>query len=610
MSFRGFRFMYVSLLVLGATACKSDNTSGQDPPGSTAPYAACGGAIFAAGTGVLDEAEYRRQARLWDQATIDCRLGPRYAELHPGPAENFATAYEPPHLVGKGYLCAVSYEFSGTCSGSCDYGSTSGQVLYAPGSASEPGVDRAQTYAYEKGTICESPQAGGWLGGPHPDPAVVQWAKELGRPILWPNSFHQAELYETNGGVLTFPDGLVGTTGNQTSGGSNPHLVLPASKVPTSVFVTGFNEFALVTIWDTDALKGQVAVFALRADQPGAFSISYFALPNEAGFKAIHLMGYVDLPDMKAPTAIAGLGNNGATPGGHAIGNEFASKTDPNQNIATSTTARQAFARDDSERWVANSGHAVVLSRWEDKATFLDLRPLFQFVRDAYFTTQAKFDASSGQDAWAYTFENSPQAMPVVVGTVPVHAPTVARVGNQLAPFAAGPQKSLHAFVGNIDGEVHLFDISALAGDKPRPVAASALTQIAKLQAGQNITSMRKSGQANNSVVIASRGDRAVQWLEVQKDGFVIARTLRDSRLLDPVVVDPNARGPIITVGDFSASKILNFRTGATENNGGKPPANYGCGPGGADATCATFEFGGELTLPGKVYYVGTSNVN
>ena len=53
----------------------------------------------------------------------------------------------------------------------------------------------------------------------------------------------------------------------------------------------------------------------------------------------------------------------------------------------------------------------------------------------------------------------------------------------------------------------------------------------------------------------------------------------------DPVVVDPNARGPIVTIGDFSASKILNFRTGPTENNGGKPPANYGCGMGGQDAT-------------------------
>jgi hypothetical protein len=69
--------------------------------------------------------------------------------------------------------------------------------------------------------------------------------------------------------------------------------------------VSTYNEFAFVTVWDTEAVKGEIAVFALRADKPEAFSIPYFALPNEAGFQAIHLMGYIDLPDMKTPTAIA-----------------------------------------------------------------------------------------------------------------------------------------------------------------------------------------------------------------------------------------------------------------------------------------------------------------
>ncbi|MBL8971899.1 MAG: hypothetical protein JNK56_15005, partial [Myxococcales bacterium] len=47
-----------------------------DPPAS-GPFAACGGAIFAEG-GVIDAAEYVKQARLWDRPTIDCRLGPKY----------------------------------------------------------------------------------------------------------------------------------------------------------------------------------------------------------------------------------------------------------------------------------------------------------------------------------------------------------------------------------------------------------------------------------------------------------------------------------------------------------------------------------------------------
>ena len=78
----------------------------------------------------------------------------------------------------------------------------------------------------------------------------------------------------------------------------------------------------------------------------------------------------------------------------------------------------------------------------------------------------------------------------------------------------------------------------------------------------------------------------------------------------DPVSVDASDRGPVITISDFANKKLLNFRVGPTESNGGKPPSNYGCGPGGADADCANFEFGGELPLPGNPFFVGTTNVN
>jgi hypothetical protein len=593
---------------VGGAGTAGSNAGGSAAVGAAA-YAKCGGAIVSS-DGKLDASEYRRQARLWDADTIDCRLGPKFTQLNPASSETFPKAPELEHAQGDGYLCK-QYELSGDCAGGkCDYGSTSGQVLYAPDMAADPGVDRVQTYGYESGTICESPQTGSWLGGPHPDPALVQWSKMLGRDVRLPNAFHQAELYETNGGILTFPDGLVGATGNQTSGGSNPYFELPSNKVPTAVAVTGYNELALVTVWDTDALAGQVAVFALRADSPGAFSVPYFALPNEAGFKAIHLLGYVDLPGMSTPTAISALGNNGSTPGGHAIGNEFANATDPTKNIATNAAARMAFGRDDYERWVPTSGHAVVASRWENKVAVLDLRPLFQFVRSVYFTTQEKFEASKGQDQWAYTFETSPEALPVVVTTVMVPEPTAVRVGNMLSGFPKGLEQSLHAFVANTAGEVRVFDISALADEQPRPVPAAAIVELTKLQAGRNITSMRKAGHANTSVVVTSRGDRVVQFLQLGETDLAVTRTIKDERLLDPVVAEQNARGPIVSIADFTAGKVLNFRIGPTEDNGGKPPANYGCGPAGADATCATPEFGGELALPGRVFCLGTTNVN
>lgn len=587
------------------------STSGGDADrdGSVGPATGCGEHIVDA-TGKVDPAEYQRQARLWDRATVDCRLGPKYGDLHPGAPDTRKAAYEPKHVTPTGahFLCST-YELSGSCSGGCDYGSTAGQVLYMGDDASDPGVDRAQSYAYESGHICESPQTGGYLGGPHPDPAIVQWTKELGRPVLHPNGFSQGELYETNGGILIFPDGLVGATGNQTAGGSFPRFQLPPNKVPTSVFVTGYSELALVTIWDTDTMKGQLAVFALRADSPPAFSVPYFGLPNEGGFVGIHLLGYVDLPDMATPTAVAASGNNGMTPGGHAIGNEFASKSDPTKNIATSDAARTAFSRDDYERWVADSGHAVVASRWEGKVTFIDMRPLYRFIRDVYFTTKDKFDQAKAQDKWPYTFDTNPEAKPLVVTTSKVPNPTTLRVGNAVGAFKKGMQTSLHAFVGNVDGELRAFDISAMAADA-RPVPAASITELTKLKVTENITSMRPAFGPNDGVLVVGRGDRTVRWVSLGETGFTVARTLDDTRIGDPVVADPSDRGPVVTIVDFTGKKLLNFRVGPTENNGGKPPANYGCGPDGADASCATAEFGGELKFPGTPFYFGTTNVN
>lgn len=399
-------------------------------------------------------------------------------------------------------------------------------------------------------------------------------------------------MVETNGGVLIFPGGFVGATGNQTAGGSYPGLQLPANKVPTAVALTTYNEFALVTIWDTAAERGQIAVIALRADSPPAFSVPYFALPNEGGFTGMHLLGFVDLPELRAPTAIAASGNNGATPGGHAIGNEF-------KNMDADPTLRQAFARDDGERWVANAGYAVVASRWEGKLTFLDLAPLFRFVRDAYFTTDAKWQASSAKDGWPHTFDSAPTARPTVLATLPLPGPTAVRVGNQVGAFPKGLQNSINAFVADAGGAVHLYD-----------VGGATIHETARADVGANLTYLTLRQPYNRAVLAVSRGARLLAWLDVGESALTVSRTLRDSRMDDPVVADVNDRGPVVTVGDFTGKKLLTFRVGATENNAGKPPANFGCGSGGADASSTTFEFGGALALPGSPFFLGTTNVN
>jgi hypothetical protein len=403
---------------------------------------------------------------------------------------------------------------------------------------------------------------------------------------------------EAGDGLAVFIDGVVGSTGTQTSGSSHPSLVLPANKVPTDIAMSSGGEFAFVTVWDTDAVKGQVAVIVLRAPNPGAFSIPYFGLENEGGFTNMQVMGYVDLPDMATPTAIAAAGNNGVLPGGHTIGFETS-------DFPTNAASRATLLNDDDQsRPLASSGSLVVLSRWENKATFVDLRPLFQFVRTVYLS--APQQQALNQDVWPYDFTTNPEAKPVVLTTLAIAHPTVARVGNTGGP---GP---LRAWIAQLDGTLTSFDISAI-NEAPRPIPADSIKSLGSGQVDPNPTALHIWNGLyyfNEHVTIVSRGNRSVQWIEPMSDGIMVTRTLRDSRMNDPVDLDMNDRAALVTVADFTGKKLINYRFGPTEDNPGKLPANYGCGPNGSDAQCDNYECSGELTFPGAVFRIDTTNVN
>lgn len=87
------------------------------------------------------------------------------------------------------------------------------------------------------------------------------------------------------------------------------------------------------------------------------------------------------------------------------------------------------------------------------------------------------------------------------------------RVGNQPNGNDEGLRKPLKAWVGDLAGEVRIFDISGFVHDAPRPIPPESIVEIAKVQAGRNITSMSR----------------------------------------------------VITIGDFTGKRLLNFRYGNTE---------------------------------------------
>ena len=637
---RSFALVVCSSLAL--IACSSSDSTDPDSTGSIgagaagagagastgSAFDACGGKIVKA-NGEIDAAEYARQAGLWDAATIDCRLGPSYDSLHPGDADAARpmAAELPTQSNDGGYLCK-QFQFGevGACQGSC-FGSTSGQVAYATSDASDAGLDRLQTYGWENAVSCIQPVHEGYLGGPHPDPGIPVWQAAAGPTVRMPNALARTHFTETNDAVLTFVDGVVAATGTQTSGDTKPFSQLPANKIPTAVALTARNEFALVTVWDTAAVKGQLAVFALRASSPGAFVIPYFAAPGEGGFNSIQLLGFVDLPDMKTPTSIAAAGNN-PSKAGQNVFQQLGEFSKPVEEIVADIIQTQDSGGCCLQNYFtdvfATHGTVVIGSRWENKLTFVDLAPLFAFSRAKYVdTVQAAVDATRNGDSaaasaaeaafdeaaltegpWPWDFSTDPSMMPVVVKTLDVtSAPTAMAVGNS----ANGG--IVKAWVGALDGTISVYDVSSL-GD-PKPDSSTDIASIAEVQADPNITAIRLYGSysANDHVVAVSRGNRSAQWLVSDEKGVHATLRLRDLGLGDPVDVDVNSRfaaesvpsnyGMLITLADFAGKQAITF-----------VQDNATCGDDGASDACTTFVHGGSFGFPGPVYRIDTANVN
>lgn len=591
--------VFLFLVACGATEMSGGGDDTTDPPGL---FDACGGKIISS-SGAVNADEYRAQAATWDRATIDCRLGPGFAHYHPGEADAARPMAEDVPLIqrGGGYLCP---QFTSSTPGPAGYGSTSGQVAYAPDDASDPGLDRLQTVGWEGSGKCFQPLQGGWLGGPHPDPAITQWGSAVAGAV--PIAKARTEYHETGDGIVIFSNGVIGTTGTQTSGSSKPTLQLPPERVPVAVAVTNFNELALVVVWNTERLTSELAVIALRAPHPGAFSIDLFAAPNEGGFTAMQLLGYIDLP-LVAPTAIAAAGNNMGHNGPWVQSGTYAYK-----GIGSIfDDLSYAHMRAHEARWVwttepmegqalfGTGGGAIIASPWENKVV-VDLAPVFQFVRKVYVdpiatgTDEALYTMATAQGAWPFDFATNPEMKPTVVTTLDVEAPRVVRYGITTRAFAKGFTTKFLAWVGSLDGTVTAFDVSALAG---RPELTTApIVAVGSVQADPNPTSMHLTN-SNDALFVSSRGNRSVQWIETGEASIDVVETFRDARLDDLVATDNNQRMGVITVGDFASGTVHNFERKAESCGESKPRA-------------CTYLHDGQLPFPGAVYWVDSANVN
>ena len=552
----------------------------------------------------LDRAAIEKELTDFSLDGMDRRLGPDYAFYHrQGPQEQFPDVWMPPAKQDPG---GRPYQIGGPWTKAAgDYSSTQGQILYVPDRGFFP-VDRVTIIEWAHGCFAEAPLAP-WHGGFRPEPASKKWMQaapggEVGMPIAMARGMG----YWANNGLAIFSSGLVAAGGTVTARGLEPTGQFPPNKRPTAISITNKSEFALVTLYDTEKRAGQVAVLSMGVNGKKTGFVHEWqdehawSLPSVGLFSEMKLLGYIDLPGIEFPTAVCAVGND--------MNNRMNGRDGNAGLLREYDLAKQAdrdvFLKGSNARYGSTAGFAVVIGKYDNKAAFIDLQPLFQKVREMYFTTQENYDKTrdSGPEPkqWPYTFEADPAWKPPVVKVVDVPRPTAV-----IASLAGGAKA--RALVASEDGKVGVYTVGGLATDAP--AAPAEITRAAEAVVGRNPTCLAYQKYTSDTIIAVSRGDREIAWIKYSEKDAGVFRRLRDARLLDPVFVEVSdthgIQTPLLTVADFKGRKILNYRYGTLvfATQGG---AKFGMGPDGT----AEFECGGVLEFPGSPFCISATNVN
>jgi hypothetical protein len=605
------------------------------PPTPAGAYEACGGRIFDGTTGAFNAAEYDRLARLWNRETIHCRLGPTYDALNErGAPDDRPNLFEPPvdpsrRCGGNGTL--ATYEFGPVgCSTACArvtdrFGSTSAQVLFEPDDAMEAGADRVLTFGWDHAMLAVRPQPA--PGGSHPEPHLntARWAS-LGYRSRQPIAIARSNVWWSNDGVAIFEDGFVGALGTRTDGvpeGLRVGFKFPDHLAPTAVALSSMSELAFVTVWDTREHVGRLAVFAMHANFPLAHTWWYIGLPNAGGFTAMKLLGYVDLP-MRAPTSVSAVTN-----GYRGSPHDTAQMPLSSATFALvrdgmcQPSVMRSFALTDPPgafaNVIASHGYVIVASQWENLVSLVDLRPLLGDLRDVY---TLNVDRCNREAAPAHVWNPNPTstqfegdarfpfpfsrsgAAPVVAATFEVRAPRDVYAGWVRDTESVPPR----AYVASDDGRVYMIAPNRLAQPRPVPGASGPATGEPRLESSFAVCAHPTKLDArtsNDSLWLVCRGDRTVQQLTIDNAGGRVSVALRDRAMGDPVSIEVNDRGPILTIADFNGRAVINYQTDAI--------TGFGCAESSAPVTPTnglSIQRGGVMTVQGTPFAISGANVN
>jgi hypothetical protein len=565
--------------------------------------------------GKPSKAAYLSEAAACDAPALNRRLGPDYAFFH----KKERTPEVLPEVwlrPDKGIFQNLPYQIGDPVQEPGGYSSSVMQVLYLPDEHGDPGVDRVRANSNAHHVYFQKPHY--YLDG-HPEPAVVQphYRQAAGGLLDRPVAQARGIGLWTNCSLMVFQCGVIAAGGSNTSVDRYPLFQFPKKKVPTAIALTGNNEFALVTLWDTEKCQGQVAVLAMDSSYPKGQGLHYFSwnepvpgLVNIGLYGSLKLLGYLDLPGMAAPTAIAAWSNT----------RWWGYHLSPQRGLA-SQKERDLWlqgleGKGALEYQAANAGYALVASRAESKVAFIDLRPLFQYYARMYFTSEENWrktrDLGPEPGKWPYAFEAAPECRPRIAAMVTARHPTA--VGCSL--FGAAPARFGHldgkgaqAYVACMDGTLTAYDVGGIAA----PDGKGEIRPLTALKVGRNpccLVNDKAAVEKNprNVMVVVSRGDRRIDWVWFAPAGPQVVRTLRDRNLLDPVAADVTDnhtnQGRILEVADFKGRRITGYRYEAVLLT--KPEELVGMGPDGK----AELECTGSLALPGCPFGISSSNVN
>lgn len=564
--------------------------------------------------GTINWTEYTNVANNYDTSEIiDYRFGPDYTYFH-STQEDIPELWGPTTdgLIGRKIDTGV-IDWDGI-----DWYAMSGQLIFSPNSSApaeyQPGVARARNgsiYLYKDTTpdycfdmrVQWTPDRANYYST-IPDVAVTQqsWKKASGGSVPAP-PIATVRTKNSTGvtGFLIYKNGFIGATGTgndgytgEDSNSSNPtpypFVKLTPGKIPTAAVITHNNEFLLVTVWDTINRKGQLAVVAIKGDViTSDRKVWHWGFPSWPTIKNMKILGYIDLP-FAAPIAIQSSVD-------HSSGSGRGNGDNHNLDLNSQSERDTWYNRSGSEyKRTAHCGYAVVISRAENKAAFIDLQPLFEYYRKMYFTTQENYDQTKNEgtarNQWPYTFSYVSEQKPKVVSTIKVTKPTAVAAGIPWCTFHWRDSVDTfreNAYIATMDGQMYMYKVGNLMTTEP----AGKIGQPFKtVKIGKNPTNIDygRGADFGNDMLINCRGDKSIY--HVYHDG-TINSSFRDARLQDPVYVaaSHNMRGnpncPMLTVMDFKGQQVVNYRY---QNGEEKPSLN------------SPFEYGYATSLPGKPF--------